>query len=823
MNKKNKTIVNAALARPIASVIAIVTIVAQLFFPLISIAATASSVANPALPDQSCGLDIALILDNSGSIGNNLGENPPKIPAAGTMKNAFDGFVNMLSPATPVDFSVTYFNTQAHYTLQTFSSDPSVVASAINNVPSAGGSTDWEDGLIKAQQTLTASGLEPNLIIFASDGDPNRYSINGTQGNGNGVDANALNAAITEANTIKKNGTRIITLGIGSAVNQTNLVAISSGDAYYSVANFSNLAETLRDIAVKLCGGSITVTKMIDDGNGNSTPASNWNFTVNPGNLTVTTGSNGNDEGKANIAVDQDGTYSVTEQPEPNYAFVSATCAPDGQTGSNGSVTGIGVDSQKIVNCVFHNTPYAHIIVKNKVVPANSGVSFPFVTTGANYAGFSLNDGQQNDGGPLVPGAYSVGETPNTNYILTASCDNGQNPNSLNVGYGQTVTCTFTNTQKGGITITKVTDPDQDSTQFTFHPNWSGAFTLDGVTGSNSVNFGLLAADATSTVYSISEDIPSGWVQSGVSCMNEKNDVLQPSNLVLNPSGSIACTFTNTKYGSITVTQNTTGGDDAFALSGNNGIGNFDITTNGGTGSYTVQNVLPGTYSIADSSLPGANWTQISSSCDNLAVAVGQTATCVIADAFTRPEKLLTVTISAGTGDGSGTITSGESIPAINCHVSASETCISEFDLGQTVTLTATPDAGSTFTGTWSGACSGENPTCTLIMDSDKTVNAHFSLVATNSGSGNGSGAPVIISVSGGSGSNSSSGQFISGHSKGGIAPQVLGASIDLDAIAAELAKIRAEIEKLAQELAGMRLPGVLGAATMVSTGVLDN
>lgn len=72
----------------------------------------------------------------------------------------------------------------------------------------------------------------------------------------------------------------------------------------------------------------------------------------------------------------------------------------------------------------------------------------------------------------------------------------------------------------------------------------------------------------------------------------------------------------------------------------------------------------------------------------------------------------------AKAGTGSGTVTSGDGL--INCGIDCSETYYSN----TTVTLTATPDVGSTFTG-WSGACSGTG-TCTVTMDADKTVTATF-------------------------------------------------------------------------------------------------
>lgn len=75
-------------------------------------------------------------------------------------------------------------------------------------------------------------------------------------------------------------------------------------------------------------------------------------------------------------------------------------------------------------------------------------------------------------------------------------------------------------------------------------------------------------------------------------------------------------------------------------------------------------------------------------------------------------------------GTGSGTVTSN---PArINCPT----TCASYFNFATVVTLTATPAAGSSFTG-WSGACSGAALTCSVTMTDEKTVTATFAVTPT--------------------------------------------------------------------------------------------
>lgn len=56
--------------------------------------------------------------------------------------------------------------------------------------------------------------------------------------------------------------------------------------------------------------------------------------------------------------------------------------------------------------------------------------------------------------------------------------------------------------------------------------------------------------------------------------------------------------------------------------------------------------------------------------------------------------------------------------------------CSANYPPGTVVILTATPDPGSYFVE-WSGDCTGKQPTCTLVMDKDKTVNAKFNKLPT--------------------------------------------------------------------------------------------
>ncbi len=95
------------------------------------------------------------------------------------------------------------------------------------------------------------------------------------------------------------------------------------------------------------------------------------------------------------------------------------------------------------------------------------------------------------------------------------------------------------------------------------------------------------------------------------------------------------------------------------------------------------------------------------------------------------PVVQLTVTVN-----GNGNVR-GEN-GAINCGDNAN-VCSASFALGDTVSLTATAATGAAFTG-WSGACGGTATTCTILMNSSRSVTATFSA---------GPPVPLTVSVSG--------------------------------------------------------------------------
>jgi hypothetical protein len=103
------------------------------------------------------------------------------------------------------------------------------------------------------------------------------------------------------------------------------------------------------------------------------------------------------------------------------------------------------------------------------------------------------------------------------------------------------------------------------------------------------------------------------------------------------------------------------------------------------------------------------------------------TGTCIVtmdaARSVTATFTLKTETLDVSTGGtGTGSVTSSPA--GIDCGA----TCLTGFDYGTVVGLTATPDADSMFVG-WTGDCTGTGA-CSVTLDQARAVTATFTAVA---------------------------------------------------------------------------------------------
>jgi hypothetical protein len=103
----------------------------------------------------------------------------------------------------------------------------------------------------------------------------------------------------------------------------------------------------------------------------------------------------------------------------------------------------------------------------------------------------------------------------------------------------------------------------------------------------------------------------------------------------------------------------------------------------------------------------------------------GPVATGLLKDLGWPVQSTFSLSISKS-GSGSGTVSSVPS--GINCGAA----CSASFASGTSVSLTATPAVGSTFSG-WSGACSGTATSCSVVMNAAQGVTATFSIATISS------------------------------------------------------------------------------------------
>ncbi|MFA6512027.1 MAG: SdrD B-like domain-containing protein [Patescibacteria group bacterium] len=547
---------------------------------------------NPRLAN-SCGLDIALVIDSSGSI--DTGE-------LLDMKNAYHAFVNALLPATPTQFGVVEFDTNVVTPTLSFTNIATTVNDRIDDAESEGW-TNWADALEETSRLPFKNRTNPDLVIFASDGNPNTIDINAPAYNaGHYSDTTATNAAMVYSEQIKAAGIRILSVGIGDGLDIENLKAISgpnvnTGNILTSdviTTSFTTLAADLAKVATTLCGGTITVTKNVD-----GTPAAGWEFSadVTDGTVDPVSGTTTGTEGQVTFDISDIGangaTASITETTQNGFALNDASCSDQNKhevgtfNPQTHSVDGIPVSQQDIISCTFNNltqkgdlTVIKHVVggtaqASNWTMNINNGVgSFPGSETGTQKT--------------VTPGIYTVTESGGpSGYTLTYSGDcNAQGV--VSVASNEDKTCTLTNTRDtGDLTIVK-----QDQNQ----QRMPGVvFSVDGTQYTTDSNGTIVVpAPVYTGEHTVLETSPDGYTFSSVTGTNCTNS--NPSIATVVTEGT-TCTFTNTRNtATITFDKVVLGGGPAmdqdwtFTIDGQAGSwkDGQSVALPTGTGPYTV-------------------------------------------------------------------------------------------------------------------------------------------------------------------------------------------------------------------------------------------
>jgi len=369
------------------------------------------------------------------------------------------------------------------------------------------------------------------------------------------------------------------------------------------------------------------------------------------------------------------GTYTATEaDPTPAFDLTAITCDDGNSTGNVGTRTAsFDLDPGETVTCTFTNTQRGSIIVEKQTDPDGAAGNFTF----SGDAAGTISDDEQIVVANLAPGTYTATEAdPTPAFDLTViTCDDGNSTGNVgtrtatfSLEAGETVKCTFTNTQRGSITIIKDAVPD-DPQDFDFTGDL-GDFSLDDALpdDTDGITDTITFANLVSATYNVTETVPFGWDITTIVCYDGSPTQVPTgtASIDLAPGETVTCTFTNTKRGTINIEKETVpGGGAGFSFTEDIESTGFTLD-HGGTKTFT--DVEPATYTVTETVPAGWNLAVIGcvdpdgGTTTNLGAATtaidldpGEHITCT----FTNT---LPVSVTTATGNGAATFESDKGV-----------------------------------------------------------------------------------------------------------------------------------------------------------------
>ncbi|WP_334143201.1 DUF7507 domain-containing protein, partial [Rhabdothermincola sp.] len=352
--------------------------------------------ANPSI-GESCGLDIGLLIDRSGSIAD--------AGKATEMREAANALVDSLA-GTPSAVGVWSFGndssatgTAQHPARQltevggpTGPAGVAALKATIDSIPIVSNvATNWEAGFAAVHDASTLPGNRaPDLLFVLTDGKPTVHIDDSSTGGTTNNDD--VDGGIRTANLVKGLGTRIFGVGIGASIDATTLALIANDTAFtggnittagYALTDFDNLKTTLRQLATALCGGSVSVLKLADPGTGVFAPASGWAFTLDPTNSkipdqTKTTDANGQVNFDLSSFTTEQVTLTENLGAKPGFEFLAGDLVCTNSNGRNPTLTAVtngvrfDLGPTDIISCTFKNRKRS---VDLGIVKSDGGVS----------------------------------------------------------------------------------------------------------------------------------------------------------------------------------------------------------------------------------------------------------------------------------------------------------------------------------------------------------------------------------------------------------------------------------------------------------------
>jgi len=404
---------------------------------------------------------------------------------------------------------------------------------------------------------------------------------------------------------------------------------------------------------------------------------------------------------------------------------------------------------------VYHNNPqgqdhkgeasFDYVIcvveepVNTKPVITLTGSSTVYVDLGDSYidAGATANDAE--DGNitlDIVVGGDVVDTNATGTYTITYNVVDSETLAADEVTRTVIVRVVDPVIEYGTLTVTKILNGSQ-------HDKNDFAVFVNGTTtrlGEDPVEIQIPVG-----AYSATE---VAWITENVSLLDYDIDRSAGCEGEMTTEGA-RCVITNTynpniERASLTIVKQVQSTVDLtnwnFAFAGD--LSDFSLTNT--ATSTTFSSIATGTYTITEGTY--ANWELTNVTCDvafatttngvSVTLVDGDEATCTFSNTFTEPvEARYTLRIEI-TGEGDGTIE--DNLETLDCDYEE-RVCFGTYATGTEVTLTVTPNEGSTFDNSWTagaGTCTGNTTPCAITMNGDTSMEAHFDLADTSTGGG---------------------------------------------------------------------------------------
>ncbi len=317
-------------------------------------------IIDPSAPPTRCGGTVTVVLDTSSSI--------PSQGGATSLVNAALGFIDAFS-GTPTYLRIVGFDISAYSYYPTTAGqyvnilNPSTNLTAMRtkvdnqdlSTARWGSGTNWEDGLWQAFRNTSGTAFSqlPELVVFISDGEPNRNRTNTPNDGDARFNTSDLSRAVTAANYGRGTGARIVGILVGNDASTTNQGRMKSvvgnvvwngtgptnpGNAtaadFFLPANsasFAQLGNVLRSISAAVCGGTVTVQKRIEQAGVLSEATGTWSYTTDVGVRDLDTSQSSSATFDFTFpSGTTTRTVQITETPKSGYTFVRAECSSAG-------------------------------------------------------------------------------------------------------------------------------------------------------------------------------------------------------------------------------------------------------------------------------------------------------------------------------------------------------------------------------------------------------------------------------------------------------------------------------------------------------------